>query len=95
MRVFYPALTGAIAALVLMASGIWSPIHGAEAMSELRQGVEVEDDVIRLGDLFSNTGDRASIIVRSAPGPGNVLFFPLGSCCWFPGRTTFNGFRPS
>lgn len=93
MRVFYPALTGAIAALVLMASGIWSPIHGAEAMSELRQGVEVEDDVIRLGDLFSNTGDRASIIVRSAPGPGEriilstrelLLVSRANDLQWFP-----------
>jgi flagella basal body P-ring formation protein FlgA len=40
-----------------------------------RYKVEVTSDVVRLGDLFSNVGDKAEIVVEVAPKPGVAVTF--------------------
>jgi flagella basal body P-ring formation protein FlgA len=38
----------------------------------LRANVTVKDDIVRLGDLFHNTGERAQLSVAHAPAPGKT-----------------------
>ncbi|MBI3451773.1 MAG: flagella basal body P-ring formation protein FlgA, partial [Rhodospirillales bacterium] len=49
----------------------------AEA-ARLRTHIVVEDDVIRLGDLFADAGPRANVAVAQAPAPGRRSTFELG-----------------
>jgi flagella basal body P-ring formation protein FlgA len=41
----------------------------------LRQSVVVADTVVRLGDLFTNAGDKAGAIIAYAPKPGRRTVF--------------------
>ncbi len=43
--------------------------------SVLKSSVKVEDDIIRLGDLFTNTGEQADIGIAYAPDPGKRAVF--------------------
>jgi flagella basal body P-ring formation protein FlgA len=45
-------------------------IANAAAQARLRPIVQVEDDVVRLGDLIDGAGDRAQVAVFGAPQPG-------------------------
>lgn len=44
----------------------------------LRANVVVTDEIVRLGDLFQNTGDRAQISVAHAPAPGKSAVLDAG-----------------
>ena len=41
----------------------------------LRNGVIVNDEYVRLGDLFTGTGERAKTVVAYAPEPGQAIAF--------------------
>ncbi len=45
--------------------------------SDIREKLTVEDAVIRLSDIFTDTGENGSTIVREAPAPGKRI--PLSS----------------
>ncbi|MGL4239556.1 MAG: flagellar basal body P-ring formation chaperone FlgA [Beijerinckiaceae bacterium] len=60
------ALLTAVSCLILF--GL--TVANAAAQGRLRPIVQVEDDVVRLGDLIEGAGDRASVAVFGAPQPG-------------------------
>jgi len=52
-------------------TGTKAPVAvGAKVSVALRANVTVAGEIVRLGDLFRNTGERASISVAHAPAPG-------------------------
>ncbi len=63
--------------LVLLAVAGLAALAAAPARAEpaLRPAATVDGDVIRLGDLFSDAGDRAGDIVAPAPPPGASTIF--------------------
>lgn len=44
----------------------------------LRPNVTVEADVVRLGDLFADVGERRDVVVAAAPAPGAKAVFNAG-----------------
>jgi flagella basal body P-ring formation protein FlgA len=58
-----------LAAAVVLLPGM------AAAEPRLRAAVTVDAPVIRLGDLFDDAGDRASVAVAPAPAPGGRAVF--------------------
>lgn len=58
--------------LLISAIAAFMVLSGSEAPQAafLRGNVTVESDVIRLADLFADTGKRSDIVVASAPPPG-------------------------
>lgn len=62
------AVAAALAAALAPQTGL------AEAVM-LRDAAVVTGDVIRLGDLFSNTGKKAEVAVAYAPAPGKKAVF--------------------
>lgn len=65
-------IVGIMIALALVA--LSAPAARAERdrapMSQSRDRVTVRGEVVRLGDLFTNTGDKAKVFVDQAPKPG-------------------------
>lgn len=49
----------------------------ARPLSLSRDNVTVTGDTVRLGDLFSNTGNKADRVVDSAPGPGDQAVYDV------------------
>ena len=62
--------TNLVVALFLIATGV-SDVTAAV----LRQAITVDADVVRLGDLFVDSGDKRHSIVASAPSPGAKFIF--------------------
>lgn len=60
------ALLTALACLIL----IGLSVAGASAQTRLRPIVQVEADVVRLGDLIEGAGDKANVAVFGSPAPG-------------------------
>jgi flagella basal body P-ring formation protein FlgA len=60
------AVLTAVACLILF--GL--TVANAAAQARLRPIVQVEDDVVRIGDLIEGAGERASLPVFGAPQPG-------------------------
>ncbi len=55
-------------ALAILAGAI-----GAHAQQvTLRENIRVSGDIVRIGDLFENTGDAAGIAIYRAPAPGKT-----------------------
>jgi flagella basal body P-ring formation protein FlgA len=52
------------------ATGATGGTTGDATKVSLRANVTVTDDIVRLGDLFHNTGERAQLSVAHAPAPG-------------------------
>ena len=53
---------------------VTTAINDASA-AVLRQAVTVDSDVVRLGDLFADSGDKRHSIVAAAPSPGaNTIY---------------------
>ena len=50
-----------------------SPAARADGTVLLRANVLVDGELVRLGDLFENAGDKADIVVVRAPQPGRKL----------------------
>lgn len=50
-----------------------APLEGAE----LKTDIKVNSPTIRLGDLFTDTGHAASVVVDDAPDPGMKKFIPI------------------
>ena len=60
-----------IFALILVTSSMGSP-HAAA----LRSNVTVDSEFIRLGDIFTEAGRAADVIIAGAPAPGRKEIFP-------------------
>lgn len=58
--------------LALLAGLLLAPAHAAEPVL-LRPSAVVDGDVVRLGDLFDNAGDKADTVVIHAPQPGRRI----------------------
>ncbi len=52
-------------------------IQEARLISASRDRVTISRDDIRLGDLFSNTGDKSGITIENAPAPGAQSVFDV------------------
>jgi flagella basal body P-ring formation protein FlgA len=65
----------------------------AQAAAMLRTSVIVEADVVRLGDLFDNVGEKADVVVLHAPAPGHRVTVDAD---WLQGVSTRNdlGWHP-
>ena len=59
--------------LGLLVALMATPVHAGQVV--LRQNVEVTDNYVRLGDLFSDAGGMAEAIVAYAPAPGKRAIF--------------------
>lgn len=60
--------------------GVWlallvAPAAAGDAMPVPREAATVTGNVVRLGDLFENVGDKAQIAVAYAPNPGKRAYF--------------------
>jgi flagellar basal body P-ring formation protein FlgA len=65
--------------LSLIMALVFIGASGGKANSAfLRTSVSVAADVVRLGDLFSEAGETASIIVAKSPAPGERLVLNAG-----------------
>lgn len=75
----------AFLALVLLGSGVPVALGGEEVPAlglshpsqaiMLRESAQIDGQIIYLGDLFSHTGDKASIALAYAPKPGKRAIF--------------------
>jgi flagella basal body P-ring formation protein FlgA len=83
LRVLRPALAGAALAAAAALSAAppaaaadgFQPLGGEATRVSLRTAVEVDDGVVRLGDLFTNAGEHAAQAVAYAPEPGDSQVF--------------------
>ncbi len=66
--------TGILVAIALAAT-FGLPRHAQAETVVLKDAVIVSDDLIRLGDLFTDVGDKASAAVAYAPQPGRRAVF--------------------
>lgn len=64
-------------ALGLLLSAAFRPASGAEPLSLSRDQVNVTADSVRLGDLFTNTGAKAGMVVENAPPPGTQAVYDV------------------
>lgn len=60
----------------------------ARAAAVLQGDVVVDDDMIRLGDIFANVGDKADVAVAIAPKPGRQAVF---DAAWLVNVANANG----
>lgn len=58
-----------LAIMLAVGAAVWSSAAAAER-ALLKPSVQVEGDVVRLGDLFDNAGPKAAAVVTHAPQPG-------------------------
>jgi flagella basal body P-ring formation protein FlgA len=63
-----PLLALALIALLVPVSGRADP-----AAVTLKPSIVVDGDVVRLGDLFDNVGDKAGFVIARAPKPGQKV----------------------
>ena len=61
----------------LIAAAVAAPLFSgaAEAAPVLQSEVVVDDNMIHLGDIFANAGDKADVAVAPAPKPGKQAVF--------------------
>jgi flagella basal body P-ring formation protein FlgA len=64
----------AIASLAIALFVAGSVLADARA-AVLRPNITVESDVVRLGDLFADVGERSDAVVAPAPAPGGKVVF--------------------
>jgi len=62
--------TGLITAYFVLSAGI-----GDATAAVLRPAITVDTDVVRLGDLFADVGEKQDAIVAAAPPPGEKAVF--------------------
>jgi flagella basal body P-ring formation protein FlgA len=65
---------------ITLTAGTVSPSAAAEqamVLSQSRDQVSINDDVVRLGDLFTNTGAKARLVVDRAPGLGRRTIYDV------------------
>lgn len=74
MRTLIMILVTALA-LALAAGSAAADAKGLKAAIMLQSSVKVDSNVIRLGDLFTNTGEQADTAVAYAPEPGKRASF--------------------
>ncbi len=62
-------------AVILLALAAWPAAHAAETglPATLRSNAVIDGDVIRLGDLWENLGDKADTAIVGAPQPGRHI----------------------
>jgi flagella basal body P-ring formation protein FlgA len=63
-------MTRSTLALLLAATLAFSAADASELPAQLKSSAYVEADVIRLGDIWENLGDKAAVAIASAPQPG-------------------------
>ena len=66
-----PVLRLALAAV--LAFGYTASLRAEDLPPQLKSAVSVEGDVIRLGDLWENIGDKAATPLANAPQPGKRI----------------------
>ncbi len=66
-----------IVLMVVGASLCCVPAH-ASSLVQLNHDVTVNQEIVRIGDLFSNAGDKAQIALFRAPEPGYSGSVPVG-----------------
>ena len=72
-------ILGIMIALALVALSA-PPVHAEPdraPMSQSRDRVTVRGDVVHLGDLFTNTGDKSQAVVDQAPKPGSETVYDV------------------
>lgn len=74
VRIFPIAMLLLLMGLAFAANALAS---NAQPLSLSRDHVTITGDVVRLGDLFSNTGDKADRVVESAPIPGGQAIYDV------------------
>ncbi|MCK8786854.1 flagellar basal body P-ring formation chaperone FlgA [Roseomonas sp. NAR14] len=72
-RVFAVILAAALPAGAALAQPAGTPGPATAGLATLRTSVVVEDQVVRLGDLFDNAGPRATTTIGQAPAPGRRM----------------------
>jgi flagellar basal body P-ring formation protein FlgA len=83
-----------ITAIIILCSGVASgaPISGAQSGEalplQLKVGASITDDVIRVGDLWENAGEKADLAVAKAPQPGHRVTLDVR---WLSSLATRNG----
>lgn len=71
----------ALAAAVTLATGSWQPVWADTAIDYLSEGpgltlrdrIMVDDDVVRLGDLFQEQISDGDVAIAQAPKPGQTM----------------------